>query len=386
MPTDPTPDPPVDAEIDAALREAYAFAPAAAEEAAARFRLPEPRAARWPWLLLPAAAAAGLAVGLLRERPPADGEPPLPGVPPRVVAGFVALATRPLEGAVPLRTGMAVHDGETVRVPADGRAALVLSDGSEVRLDRGARVTLTAGRAFTLEDGRAWSRVVRGDPFLVSAGDARVSVLGTEVSVARGPKRTEVQLFSGSARVEAGGAARDLVAGQEVDFADGRLSDARRIYSEAIATGWMLELSVYAGTHARELADHMDRMIAEMGRRKIDHLEEEAIVRDLGGVCRVPVARFLVSEAARADTEIAARRKAARVLESIADASVATELAAALRDADAQVRVSAAKAIRRASDGTACARPDAFKDSCDLEAAATADAWAKSRSAEPPPK
>ncbi|HEU4395882.1 MAG TPA: FecR domain-containing protein, partial [Planctomycetota bacterium] len=277
--------------------------------------------------------------------------------------------------AVP--TGKPVHERETVQVPDDGRAALVLSDGTEVRLDRGTRITLVAGRALSLEAGRAWSRVVAGDPFLVAAGDTRISVLGTELSVTRGPKSTEVQLFSGRARVEAGGTARDLVAGQEVEFAGGTLSEARRTYSEAIATGWMLELSAYAGTHARDLADHMDRMLAEMGRRKMAHIEEQAIVEELGPVCRVPVARFLVSEAAEAEAETAARRKAARVLERIADASVATELATALRDSDAEVRVSAAKAIRRVSEGTACAEPALFRGSCDDAAAAAADAWAK---------
>ena len=163
-----------------------------------------------------------------------------------------------------------------------------------------------------------------------------------------------------------------------MSFAEGKLSEPTRTYSEAIATGWMLELAAYSGVHARELAEHMDRMIAEMGRRKISYLEEEAIVVDLGPVCRVPVAKFLVSEAARAESETAARRKAARVLEKIADASVATELAAALRDPDGEVRVSAANAIKRVSEGAACADPKAFTGSCDLSAAEAADAWAKS--------
>jgi hypothetical protein len=140
----------------------------------------------------------------------------------------------------------------------------------------------------------------------------------------------------------------------------------------------MIELYAYAGRHERDLADHMDRMLAEMGRRKMAHVEEEEIVRDLAPVCRVPVARFLVSEAAQAEGETAARRKAARVLESIADASVASELAAALRDPDPQVRVSAAKAIQWVSKGAACTSPEAFRGSCDLGEAAAADAWAKS--------
>ena len=387
MTPEPDRDPPVDAEIDAALRDAYAFAPGAAEEAAARFRLPAPRPVRWPWFAIPAAAAAGIAIGIgLAPR----GLPPSPAPPP--VAGMIALATGPIfDGkGVPLAAGHPLREGDTVVAAPGTRASLLLADGSEVRLDRGARVELRdivapefegeiwGGREIAVLAGRAWARVAQGDLFGVVAGPARVRVTGTELSVARSDERTEVLLHSGSAQVEAAGVARDLIAGQEVEFANGKLSEARRTYSEAIATGWMIELYAYAGRHERDLADHMDRMLAEMGRRKMAHVEEEELVRDLGPVCRVPVARFLVSEAAQAESEIAARRKAARVLERIADPSVAAELAAALRDPDAQVRVSAAKAIQWVSKGAACTTPEAFRGSCDLGEAAAADAWAKS--------
>ncbi|MCI0589872.1 MAG: FecR family protein, partial [Planctomycetes bacterium] len=322
---------------------------------------------------------AGIGIGILMAPEHTIEIGPKGDVPPRI-AGFVAMATKSLLGGAGGRavsTGKPVHEGETLQVPADGRASLILSDGTEVRLDRGTRVTLGQGTTRTLDlaSGRLWSRVTRGDPFLIGAGETRVTVLGTELSVSRSMESTEVLLFSGKARVEAGGAARDLAAGQEVEFAEGRLSDVRKVYSEAIATGWMLELFAYAGRHDRDLAEHMDRLIAETGRRKISHLEEKAIVEELGGICRVPIARFLVSESAGTETE--ARRKAARVLVRIADASVAAELAAALRDPDAEVRVSAAKAIRRVSEGAACAEPEAFRASCDDGAAAVADAWAK---------
>ena len=390
MTPDPTPDPPVDAEMDAALRDAYAFAPAAAEEAATRFHLPAPRPVRWPWFALPAAVAAGIGAGLLLAPAPEVDRTwaPMGNGPPLRIAGFVATSTKSLmrrEGGGALTTGNPVHEGETLVVPADGRASLVLSDGTEVRLDRGTRLTLgrTGLRDMNLAAGRLWSRVTRGDPFRIGAGETRVTVLGTELSIARSPERTEVLLHSGSARVEAAGVTRDLAAGQEVEFSGGKLSEVRRTYSEAIATGWMIELYAYAGRHERDLADHMDRLLAETGRRKMAHLEEKAIVEELGPVCRVPVARFLVSEVAKAEAETPARRKAARVLETIADASVATELAAALRDPDAEVRVSAAKAIRRVSDRAACPDPERFRAACDLDAAAAADAWAKSRAVPP---
>jgi hypothetical protein len=181
--------------------------------------------------------------------------------------------------------------------------------------------------------------------------------------------------------VEAGGAARDLAAGQEAVFAGGTLSEPRRIDSEAIATGWMLELYAHSGSHDRDLAEHLDRLLAEMGRRKMALLEERTVVTELASSCRVPVARFLVSEGAQQEPE--ARRKAARVLEAIADATVAPDLAAALRDPDGEVRVSAARAIRRLTDGKVCADPGAFLGACDLPAAEAADRWAREREGPP---
>jgi hypothetical protein len=379
-------EPPLDEETDAALRDAYAFAPAAAEEAAARFRLPAPRAPRWPWFALPAAAAAGLLIGVLGRRPAVEiREVAVPD--PAPVVGFVAQCTGPVtDGAGGARgAGRPVYASDpVVAMAADARGSVILSDGTEVRLDRGARVVLKPRRVDLLA-GRVWSRVVPGEPFLFEAEEARVTVTGTELSLRRDPEATRVQLFSGSATVEGAGASRELLAGQEVELADGTLSPVRRIWSEAVATGWMVELMAKSGTRDRDLAVHVDRLLEELGRTKISHLEEGDIVRDLSESCRIPVARFLVSEGAAAEPE--ARRKAARVLRSIADPSVAAEVARALRDPDAEVRVAAAETFKRLSKGTVCGEPEEFRSSCDLGSAAAADAWvAKERGTEPPPK
>jgi hypothetical protein len=388
MKDEPDPVPPLDQEMDAALRDAYAFAPAAAEEAAARFLLPAPRAPRWPWILLPAAAAAGIAIGILLR--PAPVLPPLDdgmGKAPREVVGFVAMSTGKVtdsKGGARC-VGQAIYsDDAIVAASSDGRASLLLSDGTELRLDRGASVDLHR-RQVVLQGGRVWSRVAPGTPFLFEAEQARVTVTGTELSVSRGKERTEVQLFSGTAKVEAGGAARELAAGQEVVFAGGSLSEPRRIWSEAVATAWMLDLVAHSGSHDRELAEHIDRLLEDIGHTKAVMIDEEKLVTELGGSCRVPLARYLVSESAQGETE--ARRKAARVLVRIVDRSVAPELARALRDPDAEVRVSAAEALSRVSGGRVCRDPEVFRAACDDGAAKAADAWVESVAApKGPPK
>ncbi|HEX6885927.1 MAG TPA: FecR domain-containing protein [Planctomycetota bacterium] len=368
--------------LDGSLRELYAAERGAAAPALARLGLPPaagPRRRTLSWWLLPLAAAAGLAAGFLLA-----GRRAAPAVPPaRPFVAVATLATGPFwvedatGAAREARAGEFLPPGARVRAPEGVRLALVLEDGSELRLDRGSAVELVAARELVLETGRAWSRVEPGAPFRIRCGPTQVEVLGTELSVAREGERTEVQLFHGSARVEAGGAARALAAGQSARWDGAALSEPYRIQSEALATGWMLELYAYSGTHHKDLAEHLDRLLIEMGRRKLVSFEERVLESELAGVCRVPIARYLVSEGAQAEPE--ARRKAARVLETIADASVAVPLVKALTDPDPEVRRSAARVLQRLSGGTL--RLDPERSAAGLEPAKVleCETWAAER-------
>lgn len=356
-------------ELDSGLRELYADEREAAGEVSADRFAARGRSRPWarlPWLLLPFAAAAGLLLGLSLGRSgsrapkgtlSAEGAPADPAY-----AAVATLATGPFlveDGALPAREGRAgefLPPGTRVSAPAGVRLALMLADGSELRIDRGSSLTLTGSRRLELAGGRVWSRVVPGAPFRITCGAAEVEVHGTELEVARAGEDASLQLFQGSAELRAGGAARLLAAGEQARWRDGALSEVERIESEAIATGWMLELHAYSGANHKDLADHLDRLLAELGRRKLVTFEEGELQQELSSLCRVPIARYLVSASAASEPE--ARRKAARVLERIADESVAWPLAEALRDPDPEVRYSSAKALRRLSDGAHCSQPD----------------------------
>lgn len=371
-------------ELDGTLRTHYAEERRAAGPLLARLALPSeplPRRARLPWLFVPLAAAAGLVAGLLLAG--RAGVPEPAGSAARPFVAVATLATGPFTvedsagAARAARAGEFLPPGTRVRAPEGVRLALVLEDGSELCLDRGSSVVLAGARALELEAGRAWSRVVPGAPFRIECGPTRVEVLGTELAVARQGERTEVQLFHGSARVEAGGAARALAAGDAARFDGSALSEPYRIQSEALATGWLLELYAYSGAHHRELAEHLDRLLIEMGRRKLVSFEERVLEQELAGVCRVPIARYLVSEGARAEPE--ARRKAARVLEAIADASVAAPLAAALADPDPEVRRSAARVLNRLSQGALGLDPERAVEGLGPEKLRECETWAEER-------
>lgn|SRR5262245_7327259 len=366
--------------LDSELRGLYTEHARRAEPVLARLRLPaEKRSRRLPWPLVPLAAAAGLVAGLLLRPSPEPAPPQSPS--PAPFAAVATLATGPflVDDGIgeprEARAGEFLAAGTRVSAPPGVRLALVLHDGSELRLDRESSLRLAGERRVELAAGRAWSHVLPGTPFRFECGTAAVEVRGTELTLERHGDRTSVQLHSGSAELQAGGAARALAAGQSAVWENGELSEARRIESEALATGWMLELYAYSGTHQKDLAEHLDRLLVEMGHRKVVSFEEQVLETELAGVCRVPIARYLVSEGARSEPE--SRRKAARVLEKIADASVATPLSQALRDPDVEVRRSAARALKRVSEGELCRDPDRTAEACDSAEIQGCDRWAK---------
>jgi len=361
--------------LDAELGELYRAEVRRAEPALERLRLPRaggPR--RLLWLLVPLAAAAGALAGFfLRGAAPEARE----------FAAVATLATGPFlvdDGSGAPREASAgefLSAGTRVSAPPGVRLALVLHDGSELRLDRESSLRLAGERRIELAAGRAWSHVVPGAPFRFECGSAAVEVHGTELSVERAGERTEVLLFSGAASLEAGGATRALAAGESAVWEGGALSEAQRIESEAIATGWMLELYAYSGTHQKDLAEHLDRLLIEMGHRKLVSFEERVLETELAGVCRVPLARYLVSEGAQDEPE--SRRQAARVLERIADSSVALALSSALRDPDPEVRLSAARALNRVSQGELCSNPQQSAQACDSAEIQGCAKWAEDR-------
>jgi len=135
---------------------------------------PVRRIMRWPaWGAL--AAVAGLAFGLLWERPWARTP--------------VIVPATPVETAVP------------------GYVRRVLEDGSVVELNRGARIEvdyLPARRRVHLVQGEASFMVAKNHarPFIVRAGSVEVRAVGTTFNVRLDAKSVEVLVTEGKVRVD----------------------------------------------------------------------------------------------------------------------------------------------------------------------------------------
>ena len=102
-----------------------------------------------------------------------------------------------------------VHPREAIySTPVGGRKTLELADGSRIELNTDTVVSLSKQgdtRKATLLRGEAYFHI-RHDaahPFVVSAGDYRVTDLGTKFVVRRAPSRVEVGLLEGGVRFDA---------------------------------------------------------------------------------------------------------------------------------------------------------------------------------------
>jgi len=97
--------------------------------------------------------------------------------------------------------------GQTFSTPIGGREVLTLADGSQVELNTDTMLRTDIGRdhrTVWLEKGEAFFQVVHDDkrPFVVHAGNHRVTDLGTKFSVRRQPDRLEVTLVEGRAQFD----------------------------------------------------------------------------------------------------------------------------------------------------------------------------------------
>jgi transmembrane sensor len=153
-------------------------------------------------------------------RPPAD--PPLRRQifqPPRASRPRIVKAAAAIV-AVGALAGMAMFYSpkpaeRTFATATGGHEIVSLADGSTIELNTDTTLRLTQGRSgrmARLEKGEAYFQI-RHDaahPFVVVAGDHRVTDLGTKFVLRRDPGKLKVSLLEGSARVEAIGPAADF--------------------------------------------------------------------------------------------------------------------------------------------------------------------------------
>jgi transmembrane sensor len=145
---------------------------------------------------------------------------------------------------------------------------VTLTDGSSVSLAGGTRLTLDRKdpRNVTLDAGRALFEVVHDDahPFVVEAGQATLTDLGTTFDVTRMGPDVRVAVSEGMVRVDAQDVTATLNPGEGVTATAGRL-ERRQVATEDVV-GWREGRLSYSGETlavvAQDLARALNRPIA----------------------------------------------------------------------------------------------------------------------------
>lgn len=150
----------------------------------------------------------------------------------------------------------------------------LLPDGSELTLDARSRIDVrffATQRCVVLHAGAAFFSVARDAdrPFVVDAGAARITVLGTRFGVELGGDATEVLVESGQVRVQARHARGQLGEpvmlreGQAVrvvapaDRGDGRIETLTA--APAVASPWRTGMLIFEATPLRDAVQRLDR-------------------------------------------------------------------------------------------------------------------------------
>jgi ferric-dicitrate binding protein FerR (iron transport regulator) len=268
-------------DIERLLRLAGArpVAPAGAQErvhAAARARWRSAVAARRRriglfWASGLAAAAAAILILIA---------PSLRRASPSVASGFVESATLTRVVGTPrteppvrqaLEPGAAIPDDSELETGPEDRAALLLSDGTSLRLDRDTRIRLLRGPEIELEAGAVYA--LSAEParlentFRIRTALGTVRDVGTRFQVRLAGDVLKVTVRSGIARLERGGVSQEAATGTQLIADAGGAVAVRSAPGHGPEWDWTMAVAPEFEIEGRTLGEFLGWAADEQGLR-----------------------------------------------------------------------------------------------------------------------
>ncbi|HND53959.1 MAG TPA: zf-HC2 domain-containing protein, partial [Pirellulaceae bacterium] len=246
--------------------------------------------------------------------------------------------------------------GTELRTGPGVRCELETGDRCTVRLNEATELAVRSSREIELRAGQVWCS---------SEGDVELNVVAARFAPSESTASAQPLRFScavksaavseidkeGGCRVQGAGGEIDVRFGEErhrlkqgevARFESGRLVIESHHADSLLSTSWMQPLLVQKGHDSPELGERVDRLLAHLGRSKLENLYENEI-RSLGDYAVLPMLRFVQSESSRSDPN--QRQRAMRIVSDIAPSWLIGDLIELLADADADVRVLSALAL-----------------------------------------
>jgi len=183
---------------------------------------------------------------------------------------FPAIGALAVAGLVAAYAGWTWLDARTLFTTGVGEQRVVqLADGSSVQLDTDTVVRVRFDgerRLLELERGQALFNVAHeaGRPFVVQAGEAQVTAVGTVFDVQRDGEGASVTLVSGVVELGVSGneaAVRRMTAGQQAQVTNGR--SVTRPVDTAAETSWTTGRIVFRDTPLAEAVAEVNRYLPD---------------------------------------------------------------------------------------------------------------------------
>lgn len=362
---------------DAELRAAFGPERAAAERVAAgvveRLRAEPSVAIHKPvrhWLSFTAAVAAGFLLGALVFRSAPESHPmtrvsaslssvPSASPPPAIATlvastGNVELNPNSWAGAAS-NLGMLTCPSNSVVRTGDASCELKMADGCVIRLNKETEVALKSADSIEVRRGQIWCS---------SPSDAALQV------VVSAPSGVQVTGASGNVTVHTPAGEAQLRDGETASIVGGRVERATD-HDPLLAAAWMNPLLVRKGNDDPELAQRIDRILAQLGQSKLSYLYEQEI-RALGEHAVLPLARYVQSPLSKNDPT--RRATAMRIITDVAPTWSIGTLIELLADDDGPTRVLAAQALERLTGETQGRSPPEWRGDPN-ESAQALEAW-----------
>ena len=233
-----------------------------------------------------------------------------------------------------------------VRTGPDVQCEISLDDSIALRLDCNTEVTLHGSEVVEVRRGRLWSTSQPGRKGveIQSGGGTIVARAAAELAVDCQPEAVRLIVVNGAVNVQTGQRSLEVGPGEQVRISHGKLEEDLEQHDALLETSWVNTVLALRSSGHPELAEGVNRLLANVGAAKLSLLYEDEL-RRLGDDGVPPLLAYLA--ATRDTPKVAQRETAARIVADMAQSRWIGDLIALLTDANAVVRFHAARGLER---------------------------------------
>ena len=273
---------------------------------------------------------------------------------------FKRPSTDSWESMKDISTFVCPSDG-SVRTGKEVRCELKTADDCIVRMNGDTEVLFRSGRHVQLKRGQIWCLSPENVKLEVDPPDDNAdSMLQPLWSCTRSvtPPDVDVGVDSGGVvSVQTNEMSCQLKPGETATIDKGRVN-VRQPANPLLFESWMQPLLTSKGHADQELAQRVDRLLAQIGRSKLSTLYEHEI-RGLGEFAILPLMRYIQSP--QSQKEPSRRLTAMRIVSDLATVWAIGDLVRMLNDDDPTVRFLSANALERLTGLTQGCPPEKWR-------------------------